>query len=213
MREFGLDEGRTIYLCPQALFKVHPDFDEVMAGILRADPRGEVVLVEVREKHWVDLLKARFERTIPDVADRIRFLARLSTDDFLQLLAVVPVVLDTLHFGGGTTSFMAMAAGTPVVTMPSEFMRGRVMHACYKQMGMMDCVAKSPAQYVKTAVRLGTDCAFREATKQKILARNHVLYENHAVVREFEQFFDRAVEEARKSGRKSFRRGARTKTG
>jgi predicted O-linked N-acetylglucosamine transferase (SPINDLY family) len=146
------------------------------------------------------------------VADRIRFLARLSTDDFLQLLAAVPVVLDTLHFGGGTTSFMAMAAGTPVVTMPSEFMRGRVMHACYKQMGMMDCVAKSPAQYVKTAVRLGTDCAFREATKQKILARNHVLYENHNVVTEYERFFLAALKASQvRTKKKAVSAGGSTK--
>jgi predicted O-linked N-acetylglucosamine transferase (SPINDLY family) len=212
-KHFGLEENKTIYLCPQTLFKFPPEFDDVMAKILRADPKGEVVLVEGVEPHWTRLLKDRFERSIPDVVARVRFLPRMNGEDFLRLLTIADVVLDTIHFGGGTTSLMSLGLGAPVVTLPGQFMRGRATYGCYKQMGVMDCVAKSPAQYVKIAVRLGTDRAFREATKQKILARNHVLYENHAVVREYEQFFIHAVEEARKGGRKSFRRGARTKTG
>ena len=69
--------------------------------------------------------------------------------------------------------------------------------AFYKDMGFLDCVADSPAHYIARAVRLGTDTAFRESIRQKILARNHVLYENHAVIGEYEQFFLTALEESR----------------
>ena len=30
--EFGLPEGATLYLCPQSLFKLHPDFDAILAA-------------------------------------------------------------------------------------------------------------------------------------------------------------------------------------
>ncbi len=210
-RELGLSESAHLYLCPQSLFKIHPDFDEMIAGILQADPQGELILIDGTSKHWNTLLMDRFRETIPLVVDRIRFMPRMNGHDFLSLLSVVDVILDPLHWSGGNTTFEALSFGTPIVTLPGEFMRGRVTYGCYKQMGVMDCVAKSRAQYVKTAVRLGTDRAFREATKQKILARNHVLYENHAVLREYEQFFVRAVEKSRRGGRKPSRRGARTK--
>ena len=37
---FGLPAGATLYLCPQNLLKVHPDFDEILGGILRSDCGG-----------------------------------------------------------------------------------------------------------------------------------------------------------------------------
>jgi len=64
-------------------------------------------------------------------------------------------------------------------------------------------VAETKEKYVKLAVRLGTDPALRERVKAKILANNHVLYENLDVVRESERFFLRAIKQARsqKKGR------------
>jgi predicted O-linked N-acetylglucosamine transferase (SPINDLY family) len=94
---------------------------------------------------------------------------------------------------------MALGMGAPVVTLPGGFFRSRVTYACYTRMGLMDCVADSPVQYVKIAVRLGTDKAYRDDIKARILARNHVLYEDMEVVREFERFFLTAVETARTS--------------
>ena len=49
---FGLDAQDNLYICPQALFKFHPDFDEVLAGILRADENGRLILIEGKFKHW-----------------------------------------------------------------------------------------------------------------------------------------------------------------
>jgi len=51
--------------------------------------------------------------------------------------------------------------------------------------------------YVRRAVRLGTDPVWREQVRSKILAANGVLYENPAVLPELEQFFVEAVGKAR----------------
>ena len=107
-------------------------------------------------------------------------------------------MLDTVHFGGGfTTNLEAFTVGTPVVTIPGAFQRGRHTLAFYKEMGFLDCVADTPSKYINIAVRLGTDSAYRQEIKDKILANNHVLYENMNVVREFEKFFVAAVEGTR----------------
>ena len=200
-KDFGLDEGRTIYLCPQVFFKFHPDFDELLADILRADPHGEVLLVEGNEKYWTQLLRNRFENAIPDVLGRIRFLPRQSGEDFMRLLTVVDVVLDTLHFGAGSTSLMALGMGAPVVTLPGAYMRSRATYACYSLMGMMDCVVASKIDYVKLAVRLGTDPEYRAEIKAKIQAANGVLYENAETILELERFFLEAVETAHREAR------------
>jgi predicted O-linked N-acetylglucosamine transferase (SPINDLY family) len=194
---FGFDEGRHLYACPQSLFKFHPEFDEILGGILREDSLARLILLQGRSKRWDELLLKRFSATIPDVMDRIRFVPPQPREDFLNLNAVVDVLLDPIHFGGGNTSYEAFAVGTPVVTLPSRFLRGRITLALYKQMGVLDCVAANPAEYIKIAVKLGTDPDYRAMIHSKILAANAALYENLEGIRELEQFFQEAVARAR----------------
>ena len=37
---FGLPEECHLYSCPQTLFKLHPEFDDLLGAILRRDPQG-----------------------------------------------------------------------------------------------------------------------------------------------------------------------------
>jgi protein O-GlcNAc transferase len=190
---FGLPEDANIYLCPQTLFKFHPDFDQLLGNILRADPRGLLVLVESKNPHWVTLLRERFARHVPDVASRILFVPPQSGKDFVNLIAVSDVMLDTIHFNGMNTSLEAFAVGTPVVTLPKEFQRGRHTLGMYVRMGIHECVASSEDEYVQIATRLATEPDFNRRIRQAILANNNVLYEDPNVVREFERFFAEAV--------------------
>ncbi len=190
---FGLEDSEHLYLCPQVLFKFHPDFDPWLKAILERDPKGRLVLLQGRVAHWADMLQARFKRTMPRVADRVTVLPPQSWADFINLIAVSDVMLDTIHFGGFNSSLEAFAFGMPVVTWPGEFMRGRHTYAMYKEMGFLDGVAKNQKQYVDVAVRLGTDVAYRKKFQAKILAGNHVLFESPTVVAEYEKFFEKAA--------------------
>jgi predicted O-linked N-acetylglucosamine transferase (SPINDLY family) len=185
---FGLDAARHVYLCPQTLFKLHPEFDAVLAKILRRDPLGELVLIEGRRPDWTRLLRERFARSMPDVAARVRFLKPQPNADFLHLNAVADVLLDTLHFGGGNTSYEGLAVGTPIVTLPGPLMRGRITHALYRKLGVDDCIVDSPAAYVDLAVRLGTDAEYRRAVSHKIGQASDVLFEDPEEVRELGRF-------------------------
>jgi protein O-GlcNAc transferase len=193
---FGLSDAEHVYLCPQTLFKVHPEFDSLLAGILRRDSKGRILLIRSHCEQWRVKLTERFRRTIPDVAGRISFVPELPRTEFMQLLGVCDVVLDTIHFNGMNTSLEAFAAGTPVVTLPKGLQRGRHTQAMYKKMEMADCVATDEEKYVEIAVRICSDSGYRRDLKQTILERNGVLYENNAVTREFERFFTTAVRDA-----------------
>ncbi|MHC4181839.1 MAG: tetratricopeptide repeat protein [Planctomycetota bacterium] len=192
--KLGLPEDYNLYVCPQTLFKFHPDFDNVLGDILRQDPRGLLVLIEGNHKHWTELLRERFSSAFPDVIDRVRFLHRMSPRDFLSLLKTADVILDTPYFGGGNTSLESFACGMPIVTWPGEFMRDRLTLALYKQMGVMDCVANDAQSYLKIAYRLANDKIWRDEIKGKIKANADVLYEDIEAVRELERFFETAVE-------------------
>lgn len=190
---FGLPPDANLYGCPQSLYKFHPEIDQVFAGILRGDKDGLLVLLAGQHKEWGQQLMQRFARTMPDVVDRVRFVPRQKREGFLQLNALCDVMLDPLHFGGGNTTYEALALGTPVVTMPSGMLRGRLAYKMYQTMAMMDCVAKSPAEYIQIAVRLGLDADFHKATREKILATNGALFENMAGVEQLGAFWKSVV--------------------
>ncbi|NYZ17824.1 tetratricopeptide repeat protein [Azospirillum sp. RWY-5-1] len=188
---FGLPEDATLYICPQSLFKFHPDFDPVLAAILRGDPRGLLLLVDPRA-HAPALLE-RLGGHAPDIVDRVRVLPGQGTADFVALMGLSDVMLDPLHYSGGNTSLEALSRGTPIVTWPGAFMRGRHTHGFYRLMGMTDLVARDHGHYVELALRLGTDPGFRETMRARIRERCGVLYENDATVAAIADFLERAV--------------------
>jgi predicted O-linked N-acetylglucosamine transferase (SPINDLY family) len=121
------------------------------------------------------------------VYDRVKILPRLGPADYQRLLAACDVLLDPIHFGGGTTGYEALALGTPVVTWPSELLRGRLTYALYCRMGLPDLVAHDGAGYVERVVRLGTEADYRHEMRQRIAAMAGVLYDDVAVVRDVEE--------------------------
>jgi predicted O-linked N-acetylglucosamine transferase (SPINDLY family) len=115
--------------------------------------------------------------------------------EFLSLIACADVMLDTIHFNGMNSSLEAFAMGTPVVTWPREFQRGRHTSGMYRRMGFEDLVADSADAYVRIAIRLGQDSAWRQQMRERIRERCGVLFEDSSVVRQFEGFFVDALTE------------------
>ncbi len=193
-QDFGFEEADHLYLCPQTFFKFHPAFDELLGGILQRDPKGKLVLANALHEAWNEKILHRFRsRFSPEVMAQIVILDRMEYNAFLYLLTLGDVMLDTLHFGGGSTTYEALSLGTPVVTWPSELMRGRMAYGCYQKMNVLDCVASSAQEYIEISVKLGTDSTYRTEIKEKILSANAVLYEDIAAVREIETFLLRAL--------------------
>ena len=190
---FGLNDNVNIYICPQTLFKFHPEFDAYIQAILQKDPDGRLVLVSGKHRHWQEKLYQRFTRSIPDVADRISFQPKLHSTEFRNLIAISNVMLDTIHFCGFNTSLDAFAAGTPVVTQPGKYMRSRHTASFYYKMGISDCTASTMEEYVDIAHRLGTDATYREEISRKIGKSSEAIWGEWEVVREFERIFTEAV--------------------
>lgn len=195
--ELGLPEDKHLYICPQSLFKFHPDMDEVFAGILEQDPNGVIVLIEGLAQEWRQELEKRFARTIPEHHDRILFVPRLGHNDYMSLNYVADVMIDPLHFGGGNTTYQALALGLPVVSLPSDYQRGRITQGLYRKMNMMDCVVNSVEEYIRLSVELGTQPEKRAEMSDKIKATNGHLFRDRSAITEYEQFFKEAVQASR----------------
>ena len=180
-------------MCPQSLFKLHPDNDAVFGEILRRDPRGVLILLEGQSKYWAAALMARFSRTFPDAAKRVQFMRRLTLPGFLTLLRAADAVLDPLHWTGGNTTYEAFALGVPVVTWPGAFMRGRVTAAASRQIGVTDLIASTPEDYVDLAVRLAHDRAWRADLEKRLHEGRAGLFDDMGAVRELEALLMRAA--------------------
>jgi protein O-GlcNAc transferase len=183
---FGLADDAHLYVCPQSLFKIHPDFDRVLVELLRRDPQGLVVLLSGRDRNLDALLRRRLAAVGPEVVGRLRLLRPMPLADFLGLVAVSDVMLDPLHYSGGNTSLEAFALGTPIVTWPGAFMRGRHTYGFYKLMGLDDCVARDHADYVELALRLAAEPAFRRHVTRRVLDRVPALFDHIPSVRAIE---------------------------
>lgn len=187
--DLGLPLDKTVYLCPQSLFKIHPEMDRWFAEILARDELANIVIFQPPCAHWLTLLMKRLSISLGRNLPRIIVLPRLPFDRFLQVLAHSDVILDTWPFGGGNTAYQAFAAGTPVVTLPSDFVRGRSTFALYNQMGISDAIAGDPSQYVDLAVRLGRNKNDRYDLSQLIQSRADGIFSDLRTVNAFEEFF------------------------
>lgn len=186
----GLPEQGTVYLCAQSLFKLHPEFDRTLGAILAGDADARIALLTGSQPQWNDKLMQRFARKMPPEAlARIGFVPRVAPDDFLALLAAADVVLDTTVFCGGNTTLEALAMSSPVVTLPSPYLRGRLSLAMYRQMGFTDLVAKDADDYAGIALALGRDKQRRALTREMIRERAPALFDDPRPVREHERFF------------------------
>jgi predicted O-linked N-acetylglucosamine transferase (SPINDLY family) len=143
----------------------------------------------------VDQLMARWKARGDGIDKVAVFVPPLDRDHFLLMLKLSDVILDTIHFNGMNSSLEGFAMGTPIVTLPKAFQRGRHTQAMYRRMGYTELIASDEADYVRLVVRLATDAAFRARASQTILDRCGVLYREEAVVRGFEQVLIQAFEQ------------------
>jgi protein O-GlcNAc transferase len=192
--EIGLAPSDHLYVCAQTLFKLHPEFDQLMAGILRADADARIVLIEGQYRGWTERLKSRFGRTLGALAERVSFIGRADSVQYLALLQMADVALDTIHFNGMNSSLEALAMGTPVVTWPRHLQRGCHTQAMYRCMELDAHIARDGQEYIDSAVSIATNPDHREALRRTLRERNVVLFENRRVVTEFERFFETALE-------------------
>lgn len=194
---FGFSRDRHVYACMQQTQKLHPDFDPILAEILRRDEAGVIIIP--RDHHVTNTarLGSRFAASMPDLAKRILFVPQQAYFDYLSLVAAVDVLLDPLHFGGGLTTYDAFSLSQPIVTLPGEFRRGRFTAACYRRMGTTQCIASDPDDYVHIAVTLAAEPDFRAAAVKEIREASPVLFEDTEAVRECERIFEELIEEAR----------------
>jgi protein O-GlcNAc transferase len=186
--QYGLGESWHLYLCAQKLFKMHPDFDAVLARVLREDPQGRLVLIADPFEQLTAMVRHRLAEHAPGIADRIVFLPPQGVAKFVNLFRLADATLDTPHFGGGNTGYEAFAVGAPLITWPGPLLRGRIAYAQYRQMGVADCIAHDLSHYGDLALRLANDPGWRQDISGRIVAAHGQIFNDAQAVADLERF-------------------------
>lgn len=176
-----LPGDRRLYICPQSLFKIHPEMDAVFARILAADPGGAIVFFQAPARAVTERFAARVQRTLAAhgiaPGSQLKFLPRMNPAAFRRALGTADVVVDTVRWSGGNTSLDAIAAATPVATLPGQFMRSRQTAGMLRLLGLEELVTGSVEEFVALTVAIAGDPARNTALRTRIAERRARLFD------------------------------------
>ncbi len=189
---FDLPAAAHWYVCPGTALKMHPAFDRVLARILTEDPQGILILLR-GEHHQTRAVERRLHTTLGPAADRLHVLPGLPADRCHALLVEADAVLDSWPIGGMSSSYAAIHAGIPTVTLPAAIPFGRWLASMYETIGVTDLIATDENDYVNLALRLAADRAWRQALAERLRSNNATFIEDHLAVRELEHFLTTAT--------------------
>jgi len=192
---FDLPQSSRWYICATTPIKMHPKFDAVLAKILVEDP--EAILVLLRGS-WLParVVEQRIRAAVGCAADRVHVLPSLAIEHAHALLELADAVLDAWPLGGMSSSFAAIHAGIPTVTLPTDVPFGRWLASMYEAIGVIDLVAQDEADFVRLAIRLANEPRWRTDIATRIKERNAGFIEDRLAVRELEAFLMEAVSRA-----------------
>ncbi len=195
---FGLSAGSHVYICPQSLFKIHPDNDLIFLEIMLRDEQAIVLFFQSEHCAITQAFSQRLSslmaaRGMPP-RGQIKFLPRLDAASFRGVLAFADVALDTLHWSGGNTSLDALAVAAPVVTLPGEFMRGRQTLAMLGAIDANELVVADQQEYVSKALEVASDSGSGAALRHKIAMNRGAIFDRHEPVTQLAQHLLRLFE-------------------
>ncbi|MGE3724919.1 MAG: hypothetical protein AB7I41_05165 [Candidatus Sericytochromatia bacterium] len=190
--ELGLKQDKHYYLFPMTLFRVDPEFAEIIPAILSQDPDAEWLFVSYRGLE--DTLLEHYQTLFPELCARIHFLPWLSQPDFLSVMAQVDVIMDSLRLGAGNLAFQAFWMHTPIVTLPSEFLRCRIATGLYQIMGISDGIATNLPDYIHKALAIGTNKTYRQALSERISVQKELIFNQPIYSQQMADWFRQVVQ-------------------
>ena len=194
---FALPESRVLYGCLQSLFKYLPQFDSVLTCIAARVPNSCFLFIEGNPSSLTAAIRDRLRGTFAgaglDFEHFVRFLPRMTAGQYGGLLTKIDVNIDSIGWSGGNSTIQALEVDCPLVTLPTEFMRGRHSYAMLKMIGMDELIASSMDEFVDKLVLLGTDPEFRAGIVRKIAASKHRLYEDKSFIEGLDRFLKQSI--------------------
>jgi len=179
---FGIPQNEKLLFMGQTNLKMLPQHDRLYAEICRR-VGAPLVLLESSSAGDSIVLKERLKKAgVPT-----RWLPYQQVPDYLELMSLADVSLDTPLWSGGNSTIQALTFGTPVVAIPGPFMRGRHSYAMLQIANAPGLIAEDFDDYIDLA------CDF---DRQKDAMKNMdpaPLYDDVDAVRALDEFLWKAA--------------------
>ncbi len=184
---------KNIYSCPQTLIKMHPKFDIVIKKILEKDKKAKIIFIKDGKEILSKLFYNRLKKTAPEHIERIFFINRLKPDEFINHCGMASILLDPYWFGAGNSFHESMYYGTPTITMPTDYLKSRIVTGAYKQMKIENApIVNNLDDYVEKSI----DIANKENFDLKMYYKeqaNKFLFENEKFIEDIEFIFKSVI--------------------
>ncbi|KAK7503825.1 hypothetical protein BaRGS_00004948 [Batillaria attramentaria] len=187
--QYGLPEDAVVYCNFNQLYKIEPATLEMWVQILKQVPNGVLWLLRFPAVGETNIVQAATSYGLP--AGRIIFSNVAPKEEHVRRGQLADVCLDTPLCNGHTTGMDVLWAGTPMVTLPGETLASRVASSQLHCLGCPELVANSREDYIRIAVRLGTDAEYLQGMQAKVsLARSlSPLFSTKAYAANLERLF------------------------
>jgi predicted O-linked N-acetylglucosamine transferase (SPINDLY family)/Tfp pilus assembly protein PilF len=198
-QHFNLADDALIYFCSQSLFKYLPKFDYIYPEIAQKVPKAMFVFIVFNANPFVtNKFSQRMQRVFQhyglDANQYVKLLPRLNSQEFLSMNLIADGFLDSFGWSGGKTTLEALSCLLPVITCPGEFMRGRHAYGILQMLGITETITADETEYIKLAIKLAHDAAWRLSLKEKIQLNLECLFNDVIAVRGLEHFYQQAIQ-------------------
>ena len=182
-------ENKNIYFCPQTIFKLVPEFDEIIKNITNLDKKSVICFIKDPFNHQYKIFLQRLKNKGINL-DQILIIDRLSEKEFINLSAQADILLDPLYFGAGNSFIETFLNPCPLITHPSKFLRSRIAMGLYKQLNIENPpVYNSIDDYIFNAVEIVNDKKKNILIREQIFEKSKFFFRNKEVLNEYENFF------------------------
>jgi len=178
--EYGFTDEVIIYFCGQSLFKFNPVFDQYIIDILTANTNFILIILDSLNK--IDIIN-RFNNK--NITSRIHTYNGMSHFNFLNLIYISDIMLDTFPFGACNTSFEAFSLNKIIITQQSNMINGRFTSGFYKKMNLSEMITNSKEEYINLAIKLGNNKEFRNNCEEKIINNKNCLFNDEESINEW----------------------------
>ena len=186
--KLGLPTRGTVFCGFNNSYKIRPEVFDDWVAIVRDVP-GSVLWIQNTnpDSSLADNLRLEAARRGLS-ADLLVLAPKLPLQDYLALMTVADLFLDTRPYNGHTTASDALWAGLPVLTLPGDTFASRVAGSMLRTLGLSELIATNRDDYRAIAIRLGRDVDERGRLRRRLeAAKNSTpLYDTARLTRHME---------------------------
>lgn len=186
---YGLPEESFIFCCLNAPWKIDPETFACWMVILRRRPKSILWLYDDTGLAAINLRGEAMRAGIDP--ERLIFTGKMSHEDHLLRFAYADLFLDTFGCNAHTTCIEALAAGTPVLTLPGGSVVSRVAASLLRAHGVPELIAPDVETYIERACEISGDPTQLEILRGKVRRRDRsALFCAQQRVREIERAYE-----------------------